>query len=127
MLEQKHIDELKAIRADCTEDDPKAIDAIDAVFAELERLQGSHRRLAAMMPLFEEARDALPAISLTAARLHKLDLTLSARMDDVGIPERWAERERNRAAEPTGPCNCSSVPHDDDCPARTQASDESGR
>ena len=52
------------------------------------------RRLAAMMPLFQEARDALPAISLASAKLHGLDLTLGDRMDDVGVPERWKEREK---------------------------------
>lgn len=51
------------------------------------------RRLTAMFPLFEEARDALTAIPLASAKLHNVRLDLADRMDDVGDPERWAKRE----------------------------------
>jgi hypothetical protein len=59
-------------------------------------------RLLAMMPLFEEARDALTAISLASARLHGVRLDLADRMDDVGDPERWAAR-RASASGGTAP------------------------
>lgn len=58
-------------------------------------LLGDHSRLAdenayltwkleKVMPLFEQARDALPAISMTTARLHRIDLQLANRMDEAG-------------------------------------------
>ena len=49
----------------------------------------SKRRLRAMLPLFEEARDAITTIPLATARLRGLRLDLADRMDDVGVPERW--------------------------------------
>jgi hypothetical protein len=52
-------------------------------------------RLTAIFPLFEEARDALPAISTVSARLHNVRLDLADRMDDVGDPEKWAKRQRS--------------------------------
>ena len=63
------------------------------LIADVEQLTESHERLHAMIPLFQEARDALSAIPLTAAKLRGLDLTLADRMDDVGIPERWKARK----------------------------------
>ena len=59
--------------------------------AEIRRLRAVERRIDAMMPLFEEARDALPAITEMAAKLHNVRLDLADRMDAVGIPERWKE------------------------------------
>lgn len=58
-----------------------------------------HRRMEAMFPLFQEARDALTAIPLASAKLRGIDLTLGDRMDDVGIPERWNAREEREALE----------------------------
>lgn len=52
-------------------------------------------RMKAMMPLFQEARDALPAISVSSAKLHNISLTLADRMDDIGIPDRWAAHPAN--------------------------------
>lgn len=57
------------------------------VIAERDRLKA---RMDAMMPLFEEARDALPAITETSARIRGVRLDLADRMDAVGDPERWA-------------------------------------
>lgn len=57
--------------------------------AELAAVQADARRLKAMMPLFEEARDALTAIPLVSAKLHGLRLDLADRMDQVGIAENW--------------------------------------
>jgi len=54
------------------------------------KLAAVTKRLDAMMPLFQEARDALCAISTVSAKLHGVSPTLADRMDDVGIPERWA-------------------------------------
>jgi len=45
-------------------------------------------RLSEILPLFQEARDALPAISQTSARLHNLSLTLGDRMDVAGTRTR---------------------------------------
>lgn len=52
-------------------------------------------RLTAMFPLFEEARDALPAIPLASAKLRGVDLTLADRMDAVGDPAKWAAHPSN--------------------------------
>lgn len=49
----------------------------------------AERRLRAMLPLFEEARDAITSIPLATAKLRGLRLDLADRMDDVGVPERW--------------------------------------
>ena len=49
--------------------------------AEIAKLEA---RLAEIMPLFVEARDALPAISVTSAKLHGVQLDLADRMDAVG-------------------------------------------
>ncbi len=43
-----------------------------------------HWRLTEIIPLFEEARDALPAIQLHSARLHNVSLSLADRMDEAG-------------------------------------------
>ena len=61
---------------------------------ELDRLRDCDERLKAMLPLFEEARDALCAIPLASAKLHNVSLTLADRMDDVGIPARWKVRAK---------------------------------
>jgi hypothetical protein len=57
--------------------------------ADTQRLRASERRLKAMIPLFEEARDALTAIPLASAKLRGVRLDLADRMDDVGVPSRW--------------------------------------
>jgi hypothetical protein len=54
-------------------------------------------RLAAIFPLFQEARDALTAIPLASARLHGVDLSLADRMDHVGDPAKWADHPANPA------------------------------
>jgi len=59
------------------------------LIASAPRLLESDARLEAMLPLFEEARGALCAISTTSMRLHGISPTLADRMDVVGIPERW--------------------------------------
>jgi hypothetical protein len=41
-------------------------------------------KLTMIMPLFEEARDALPAITETQCRLHGISKTLADRMDAAG-------------------------------------------
>ena len=64
---------------------------------EIIRLQAIERRIHDMMPLFTEARDALPAISLVAAKLHGVSLTLTDRMDGVGNPDHWQAMDVARA------------------------------
>lgn len=44
--------------------------------------------------LLLEARDALPAISLASARLHRIDLSLADRIEDALEPWRLPENEQ---------------------------------
>jgi len=60
--------------------------------------QAYEQRLAEVMPLFQEARDALPAISTSAAKLHGVSLTLAERMDAVGTKD-W--RTASPAPQPS--------------------------
>lgn len=65
------------------------IDRLHVRIAELEKDAAYYKwRLTEIMPLFQDARDALPAISLTAAKLHGLDLSLADRMDMAGTRTR---------------------------------------
>jgi len=41
-------------------------------------------KLEQVMPLFQEARDALPAIQVHQARIHNISLSLADRMDVAG-------------------------------------------
>jgi len=63
---------------------------------EIENLKKHKRRLQDMMPLFQEARDAITLIKLSTAKLHGLSLDLDKRMDDVGILERWEAMDEAR-------------------------------
>lgn len=56
------------------------------------------RRTKAMFPLFEEARDAITALTTVQCRLHNIRLDLAERMDDVGIPARWLVKDAMPAA-----------------------------
>ena len=47
------------------------------------------RRMVSLLPLFEEARDALTAIPLASAKLHNVRLDLAERMDRVGVKANW--------------------------------------
>jgi hypothetical protein len=69
--------------------------------AELDRLRGVEARFQAMLPLFEEARDALCAVTKYAAKLHNISPTLAERMDEVGVPARWAARTSPEIANAT--------------------------
>lgn len=62
------------------------------VYPEIDR-DNWHRdsRTWALCKLLIEARDALPAITLTVARLHNLDLTLGDRIEEALKP--WAVKE----------------------------------
>ena len=55
-------------------------------------------RLCDMTPLLSEARDALPGISLTSAKLRGIRLDLGDRMDDVGHYETWKKNYDERQA-----------------------------
>jgi hypothetical protein len=68
-------------------------DAINRLSEAVDERDALKRRLAAMFPLFQEARDALTAIPLASAKLHGIRLDLADRMDDVGVPDRWKARE----------------------------------
>lgn len=75
---------------------------VDDQTKKLRLLVAKHRRrLKAMMPLFVEARDALPAIQMASAKMRGLSLTLADRMDAVGNGDSWAtlDAEDAKAAE----------------------------
>lgn len=75
--------------AQCMGDLPGCVDEMQA---EAERLRADAEyyrwRLQEIIPLFQEARDALPAITLEAAKLRGLDLSLGDRMDAAGTRTR---------------------------------------
>lgn len=57
------------------------------------------RRLADMLPLFEEARDALTALTVSQCQLHNIRLDLADRMDQVGEAEAWKAMDAKRQGE----------------------------
>lgn len=59
----------------------------------MKKLLDHEERLKAIMPLFQEARDAICHIPLRIARLVGLDLSLADRMDEVGVKEKWEKRK----------------------------------
>ena len=63
---------------------------------EIENLKKHKRRLADMLPLFQEARDAITAISYSTAKLRGLSMDLDKRMDRVGILEEWEAMDKQR-------------------------------
>ena len=63
----------------------------EAIAAERER-DYLRWRMREIIPLFEEARDALCAISLVAATAYRVDLSLGSRMDAAGT-RTWEEFE----------------------------------
>lgn len=52
--------------------------------AEVIFLAGAYNRLRRIIPVFEEARDALCALTVTQCRLHNIKLDLADRMDKLG-------------------------------------------
>jgi len=60
--------------------------------AKIENPQDKCRELAMLLV---EARDALPAISMVAARLHNVSLTLADRIEDAIEPWRVADDDPN--------------------------------
>lgn len=57
------------------------------------KLERKNKHLDAIMSLFEEARDAITALTRNQCKLHKISFTLADRMDEVGIPQRWLESQ----------------------------------
>ena len=75
----------------------------NAVAERIEELEEIKLIANAMMPLFQDARDAITALSVNQCKLHHISLDLADRMDDVGIPERWqATRAAAEAAAKEG-------------------------
>ena len=72
------------------------VDEKVAAESELARLRACERRLDDMLPLFEEARDALQGITLSSAKLHNISLSLGDRMDEVGVAENWKAKDAAR-------------------------------
>jgi len=85
------LDELCDDLTNCAHDEPEPLYTADqmreAIAAERER-DYLRWRLREIMPLFEEARDALCAISLVAAKAYRVDLSLGSRMDAAGTRTR---------------------------------------
>ena len=65
----------------------------------IRELEKQKRRMDDMLPLFEEARDAITAIPLASAKLRGLRLDLADRMDEVGIADNWTARDAARGAK----------------------------
>ena len=74
----------------------------EAIAAERER-DYLRWRMREIIPLFEEARDALCAISLVAATAYHVDLSLGARMDAAGTRTREEFDAMHTAAEKEQP------------------------
>lgn len=73
-------------------------DSVTVTKERLAELEDRSRRIIAMMPVFQEARDAICAITETQRRLHNISHSLADRMDELGDADRWrtlaaAERE----------------------------------
>ena len=68
----------------------QAAQNIHALADEVDRLE-KHRKEMALLLI--EARDALPAISMVAAKLHHVDLTLADRIEKTLEPWRLPEEE----------------------------------
>lgn len=101
---QAHYDSIEkfAVRVlgrEAYDNSPCQAHPLEFVEIEIERLRESQReaerdaaylkwRLTAIIPLFQEARDALCAIPLANAKLRGLDLSLGDRMDAAGTATR---------------------------------------
>ncbi len=73
-----------------------ALAEIDTLRKEVTELKAYRDRLNEAIPLLEEARDALCALTVTQMKLHRISPTLAYRMDTVGIETRW---QAKRAAK----------------------------
>lgn len=65
--------------------------ALNAHTALREEVAALRERLRLIVPLFQESRDALAAISDVRAKLYRVDLSLANRMDAVGFMPRIPE------------------------------------
>lgn len=89
------------------------IESLRARLAEAERDAAYLKwRINAIIPLFQEARDALCAIPLASAKLRGLDLTLGDRMDKAGTATR---------ADFDVAMSTASQPHDNNTNVSVQA------
>ena len=59
-----------------------------------ERIEDKNEKIKQAANLLLEARDALPAISLTSAKLRGLDLTLADRIEDWLEPWRTTDEDK---------------------------------
>jgi hypothetical protein len=62
-----------------------------------DRIDDKGEKIKQAFHLLLEARDALPAITMASARLHKLDLTLAERIEDWLEPWRLPEKDTKGA------------------------------
>ena len=76
---------------------------VESQATEIEHLRRPKKREQAMMPLFQDARDAIVALTKSQCKLHHISPDLADRMDDVGILERWeaSEAESNEGGYDT--------------------------
>lgn len=80
---RSQIDEALASAPESTAKEPVANDDMAAHIKTLPRGY-LETKLLMVVPLLQEARDALPAISIASAKLHGVDLALGDRMDAAG-------------------------------------------
>jgi hypothetical protein len=67
-------------------------------------------RLQEIIPLFEEARDALTALTVAQCKLRNIDLTLGDRMDRAGTRTR-SDYERDAAPDSAAPPTDEATPY----------------
>ncbi len=81
-----------------TEDIANKIEEMDLELAELRYY---HWRMLQILPLLQEARDALPAITEASRRLHGISPTLADRLDQAGNGDkaRAAYQEYRKAVD----------------------------
>lgn len=62
-------------------------------------------KIAEMFDLLLEARDALPAITMSSAKLRNIDLTLASRIEDCLEPWRVKQCSRCGSEKPNSECS----------------------
>ena len=91
-MQAQHYADLSTIRAQLDAVVVASSEAVNALQQRIKELKDDKayltQRLDEIIPLFEEARDALPAISLTSAKQNHVDLSLADRMDVAGTRTR---------------------------------------
>ena len=75
------------------------IESISIAKSRLNELEERERRLLAIMPVFQEARDAITVITEHQRRLHNISIALADKMDELGEADKWKELDTKRLKE----------------------------